>query len=314
MKAEELSRRDLMKWGGAAVASISLGTLESIISGCKGASLIQPDSRQQGAAPDACLQATNTTRGPYFVDNALDPNIDNDVVDPSIPERSDVTTDTEGNAGKQAGLPLTLKLTIASYNGGACAPLPQARVDIWHCNAQGVYSDVQVGAPPPGGAPGTPPPGSPATSPGMGGPPPGAPLPGGTFDGSPTAASTQGQNFLRGYQRTDASGQVTFQTIYPGWYMGRAVHFHIKIRLYDASGNVTTEATTQLFFNDTTSDAVYAGNAAYSRTGTRDTRNSNDSIFESETPALLVNLTGSATTGYTGTATLGIQTGQIFGG
>jgi protocatechuate 3,4-dioxygenase beta subunit len=236
MKTEELSRRDLMKWGGAAVASISLGTLESMISGCKGAS-IQPDSGQQGAAPDECLQATHTTRGPYFVDHALDPNIDNDVVDPSIPERSDITTDTEGSAGKQAGLPLTLKLTIASYNGGACAPLSQARVDIWHCNAQGVYSDVQVGAPPMGGA----------------------------FDGSPTAASTQGQNFLRGYQRTDANGQVTFTTIYPG-------------------------------------------------SGARDTRNDTDMIYESENPPLLVNLTGSATTGYTGTATLGIQTGQIFGG
>jgi protocatechuate 3,4-dioxygenase beta subunit len=299
MKTEELSRRDLMKWGGAAVASISLGTLESIISGCKGAPIAQPDSRQQGAAPDACLQATNTTRGPYFVDHALDPNIDNDVVDPNIPERSDITTDTEGNAGKQAGLPLTLKLTIASYssgNGGVCAPLPQARVDIWHCNAQGVYSDVQVGEPPPGAPPG------------------GAPLPGGISDGSPTAVSTQDQNFLRGYQRTDANGQVTFQTIYPGWYMGRAVHIHVKIRLYDASGNVMTEATTQLFFNEAVSDSVYAGNAAYSRSGTRDTRNDSDMIYESESPPLLVNLTGSATTGYTGTVTLGIQTGQVFGG
>jgi hypothetical protein len=93
MKTEELSRRDLMKWGGAAVASISLGTLESIISGCRDTSSALPDARQQGAAADACLQATNTTRGPYFVDQVLDPNIDNDVVDPKIPERSDITTD-----------------------------------------------------------------------------------------------------------------------------------------------------------------------------------------------------------------------------
>lgn len=297
MTTKELSRRELMKWGGAAVASISLGTLESIISGCRdGAGANLDPHVQQGASPEQCLQATNTTRGPYFVDSANDPNISDDVVDPKIPERSDITTDTEGTAGKQAGLPLTLKLTIGSYNGGACAPLSQARVDIWHCNAQGVYSDVQVGGTPPGG------------------PPPGAPLPGGTFDGSPTVSSTQGQNFLRGYQMTDANGQVTFTTIYPGWYMGRAVHIHIKIRLYDAVGNVTTEATTQLFFNDTVSDAVFAGNVAYTRNGTRDTRNTNDMIFQSETPALLVNLTGSATIGYTGSASLGIQTGQIFGG
>lgn len=307
MTTKDLSRRELMRWGGAAVASISLGTLESIISGCRdGASANLDPHVQQGASPDQCLQATNTTRGPYFVDSANDLNISNDVVDSKIPERSDITTDTEDGAGKQAGLPLTLKLTIGSYNGGACAPLPQARVDIWHCNAQGVYSDVAVGGPPANGQ-------SPGGT-GLGGPLPGAVLPGGTGDGSPTASSTQGQNFLRGYQMTDANGQVTFTTIYPGWYMGRAVHIHIKIRLYDAVGNVTTEATTQLFFNDTVSDVVFAGNVAYARNGARDTRNTNDMIFQSETPALLVNLTGSATTGYTGTVSLGIQTGQIFGG
>jgi len=68
------------------------------------------------------------------------------------------------------------------------------------------------------------------------------------------------EDFLRGYQWTDSNGQVTFTTIYPGWYSGRTVHIHVKVRIFDSSGKVTTEATTQLFFNDSTSDAVYAAN------------------------------------------------------
>jgi protocatechuate 3,4-dioxygenase beta subunit len=37
-------------------------------------------------------------------------------------------------------------------------------------------------------------------------------------------------DFLRGYQVTDANGAVTFRTIFPGWYRGRAIHIHLKVR------------------------------------------------------------------------------------
>jgi protocatechuate 3,4-dioxygenase beta subunit len=150
-------------------------------------------------------------------------------------------------------------------------------VHIWHCNAQGVYSDVQAS----------------------------------TNDGG---ADLTGENFLRGYQHTDANGKVSFTTIYPGWYSGRAVHIHVKVRVFDSSGNVTTEATTQLFFDDSISTAVYAANSDYSRSGTRDSLNSNDSIYAAESPALLVSLTGSASTSYTGAISIGVATGTIFGG
>jgi len=92
------------------------------------------------------------------------------------------------------------------------------------------------------------------------------------------------------------------------------VHIHVKIRIFDSSGNVTTEATTQLFFDESVTSAVYAANSAYSRSGTRDTLNANDGIFNSESPALMVELTGSASSGYAGTVTIGITTGTIFGG
>jgi protocatechuate 3,4-dioxygenase beta subunit len=116
-----------------------------------------------------------------------------------------------------------------------------------------------------------------------------------------------------GYQYTDSSGLVSFTTIYPGWYSGRAVDIHVKVRIFDGSGNVTTEATTQLFFDDTITDQVYAANSAYN-SSSRDVRNSADSIYAQESPSLLVSLSGSASCGYTGTVSIGITTGTIFGG
>jgi len=198
-------------------------------------------------------------------------------VDTSIPERSDIRSDTKGSTGTQSGLPLTLNITVGSYSSGACTPIANAQVHIWHCNAQGVYSDIQAS----------------------------------TNDND---ADLTGENFLRGYQYTDANGKVTFTTIYPGWYSGRAVHIHVKVRVFDSSGNVTTEATTQLFFDDSISTAVYAANSDYSRSGTRDTMDSADSIYAAESPALLVSLTGSASTSYAGTISIGVATGTIFGG
>jgi protocatechuate 3,4-dioxygenase beta subunit len=107
---------------------------------------------------------------------------------------------------------------------------------------------------------------------------------------------------------------VTFTTIYPGWYSGRAVHIHAKVRVFDGSGNVTTEATTQLFFDDAVSTAVYSANSSYSRSMARDTLDSDDSVYNSESPALLLNLTGSDTAGYVATVSIGIASGTIYGG
>ena len=69
-----------------------------------------------------------------------------------------------------------------------------------------------------------------------------------------------GTNFLRGGQRTNASGVATFETIYPGWYPGRAVHIHVKVHV---GGNVVH--TGQLFFPAASPNAVYR-KAPYSRT------------------------------------------------
>ena len=115
-----------------------------------------------------------------------------------------------------------------------------------------------------------------------------------------------GQKFLRGYQVTNAAGQVRFKTIYPGWYAGRAIHIHVKARLFNASGNQTFEFNTQLFFDEAVNDVVNA-RAPYNTRGTRTTRNSQDDIYGGQT-ASLVNLQPQqdGTTGYLGTATVSL--------
>ena len=65
-------------------------------------------------------------------------------------------------------------------------------------------------------------------------------------------AGAVSRTFMRGIQRTDATGVATFQTVYPGWYQARAVHIHVKVHV---GGNVVH--TGQLFFNDSFMDAVY---------------------------------------------------------
>ena len=88
----------------------------------------------------------------------------------------------------------------------------------------------------------------------------------------------QGHDFLRGYQHTDTSGKARIVTIYPGWYQGRAVHVHFKIRT-DAAATSGFEFTSQLFFDDAFSDQVYA-TGAYAAKGKPDVQNANDGIYQ----------------------------------
>jgi protocatechuate 3,4-dioxygenase beta subunit len=77
--------------------------------------------------------------------------------------------------------------------------------------------------------------------------------------------------FLRGFQKTGADGAARFTTIYPGWYEGRAVHMHFKIR----SGR--SELTSQLYFDEALSERIFA-RAPYTRPG-RWPRNDEDGIY-----------------------------------
>lgn len=154
-----------------------------------------------------CPVTPEQTEGPFYFDPAL--------------VRQDIT---EG----KTGVPLRLRLQIVDAAG--CAPSRRARVDIWSCDAAGVYSG---------------------------------------YDEERSA----GQRWLRGTQYVDADGVATFRTLYPGWYEGRAPHIHVKAWLPDGR-----ELTSQLYFPDDLSDAVYREGAYAGRRGTH-TRNGDDFIF-----------------------------------
>ena len=98
----------------------------------------------------------------------------------------------------------------------------------------------------------------------------------------------RGNKFLRGYQRSDANGQVTFTTIYPGWYPGRTVHIHFKVRT-DPESRRGLEFTSQLYFDDTITDQVHLM-PAYVDNGQRSTRNNNDRIFRRGGSELMLQL------------------------
>lgn len=118
-----------------------------------------------------------------------------------------------------------------------------------------------------------------------------------------TSEGTSSKTWLRGYQVTDDTGKVTFTTVYPGWYSGRTIHIHMRVRTFDGT-TTTNDYTTQLFFDESDNNAVVATTDYARGTRTRDTTNAADSIYQQEVSdggAVLVPLTGDTTNGYAGT-------------
>ena len=231
--SSSVSRRRMLVAGLGMVAAACAGRQQT------GSSVTPSATSASSAIPVAtpkCIVTPSETEGPYFVADRLN--------------RSDIRVDPlDGSV--RPGVPLTLTLAVAKV-GTSCTALAGAQVDVWHCDALGVYSDV-------------------------------------------SAENTVGRKYLRGYQTTDANGAVRFTTVYPGWYQGRAVHVHFKVRTY-AGAQKTYEFTSQLFFDDSISDTVYR-QAPYSSRGARDTRNANDMVYTSNNNSgamLLANLTQTA--------------------
>ena len=120
----------------------------------------------------------------------------------------------------------------------------------------------------------------------------------GTYSG---VQQSTGTTFLRGTQVTGADGSVSFKTIYPGWYQGRAVHIHMKVHVNDSVVH-----TGQLFFDDSLSDTVFA-NSPYNGRGTRDTRNADDMIYsQAGGSSAIVPVTANGNA-YTGQVTVGVK-------
>jgi len=134
-----------------------------------GAAMVRPRAAQAALAikEGTCVLMPQAVEGPFYFDPKLN--------------RSDIA---EGHAG----VPVKLRLQLVGVD---CRPLAGARLDLWHADAQGVYSGYDR-------------------------------------QGDGRNYSTRGQSFLRGTQFADADGWVDFRSIFPGWYSGRTAHMHIK--------------------------------------------------------------------------------------
>ena len=148
----------------------STGTL--LLLGCSASSA---SSSPVGQPRYPCVVRPASTQGPYYVDEKL--------------ERSDIRSDPTDGSIKEGAL-LAVTINVSTISKGSCSPLDGAIVDLWQCDAEGVYSDAK----------------------------------------DPRYFDTTGKKFLRGHQITDANGVVRFTTIYPGWYPQRTPHIHYKIR------------------------------------------------------------------------------------
>lgn len=253
--------------GGAVIAAAGIGA--AAFDGAASAA-VQPGaggaasgSRAVAKAQDACYQlSTENVEGPYYIDAE---NV-----------RADVREDRQG-------IVLTLRLTV--IDSVTCEPVPDAAVDIWHCDAVGVYSGFESGGGGPGG--------------------------GAALKGTPTTNT----RFLRGTQPTDDEGKVEFTTVFPGWYVGRAVHIHVKVHVDGAWTDGGYEGGhvchTGQFFFDETAVIASASVSPYSTNTTRRTTLDQDGLYDgSGVTGGLLALTytqGHIEDGVVGTITMGVD-------
>jgi protocatechuate 3,4-dioxygenase beta subunit len=115
---------------------------------------------------------------------------------------------------------------------------------------------------------------------------------------------TSGQKFLRGHQLTDVTGTAKFVTIYPGWYPGRAVHIHFKIRM--PAAGAAREFTSQFYFDESLTDRVFAREPYSTHTGQR-TLNERDGIYKQGGAQLILPVKQNGD-GYAAAFTIGMKT------
>lgn len=244
-----LNRRDVLKLLGlGSAAGILTACAPQVAATLSPTAAVVPATQAAAGATSTttastaipmCVVRPELTEGPYFVDEMLN--------------RSDIREDTSDGSIVQGAL-LNLAFNVTQIGESGCIPLANAQVDIWHCDADGVYSDVQ---------------------------------------------NAVGKTFLRGYQVTDANGLAQFVTIYPGWYPGRAVHIHFKIRIENY------EFTSQLFFDDAFTDQVYL-QEPYVQRDERNPRNTGDNIYNSGGSQLVLNVSSNGA-GYVASFDIGMQ-------
>ncbi|MFD8718670.1 intradiol ring-cleavage dioxygenase [Streptomyces sp. NPDC059629] len=229
-----MTRRTVLAAGSVAVTAVGVGSAFAASGPAVAEDGAGALDSTASASEGACYKLTSElVEGPYYID--------------ADKLRRDVTEDQEG---------IPLLLTLKVIDAETCRPLRNAAVDIWHCNASGIYSGYEaMGSG--GGGGGTPPTDAPTESPtatptdvptaAPTGPPPGG--------GGGHQDPTDDTRYLRGTWHTDRHGHVTFKTVFPGWYRGRCVHIHVKVHVDGEWTDAGYEGghtchTGQLFFDE----------------------------------------------------------------
>ncbi|MEU0074823.1 intradiol ring-cleavage dioxygenase [Streptomyces sp. NPDC006332] len=264
---QDLTRRKVVVAGSAAVAAVGVGgglamtasADETTATGSSSTAATTASSTSSSAAQTCYKLTSETTEGPYYID--------------ADKLRRDITEDKEG-------IPLTLTLKV--IDSETCKPVRNAAVDIWHCDALGIYSGYESLSTGGGNAPTDAPSGTPTGTP-TGEPPSGGPS-GGPGGGGGHEEPTDDERYLRGTWKTDKQGQVTFKTIFPGWYQGRCVHIHTKVHVdgewTDAGCEGGHACHTGQFFFDEESVLAAAEVEPYSTSTTERTTLTEDHIYD----------------------------------
>jgi protocatechuate 3,4-dioxygenase beta subunit len=269
----QFDRRGLLRAGGLLSLAAVLDACSSGSSGTTAATATSSARRSTSAVP---APATSSPAAAPATPSAV-ALLRNDractltkatIAGPTWFDAHDVRSDIRDG---RPGVPLDLAFRVVRQP--SCAPLAKAVVDLWQCDASGVYSGF-AGA-----------------RPGNGGQPSGR-----DGYGDKQSAATDADRWLRGTQVTGSDGVVTFRTIYPGWYPTRTAHLHLKVHV-----SAKTVLTTQLFFDDAVSDGVYRLEP-YRQHGGRDTRNPTDPFYS---PSALMT-TKPAAGGWLAALTLGV--------
>jgi protocatechuate 3,4-dioxygenase beta subunit len=180
---------------------------------------------------NSCILGPDVTQGPYYVGGEY--------------IRDNIAED-------QAGLATYLDYQIIDVE--TCEPVPSVYVEIWHCNATGVYSGVVASG-------------------------------NGAGEDDPTNIDN---TFLRGIQLTDDDGVAQFESVFPGHYTGRTTHVHVMVHtnahVYENGtlGNeVSASHVGQAFFDQDLIHAVEATETYNSNTQDL-TLNADDGILAEE--------------------------------
>lgn len=213
-----MKRKDFLR-------GIGLAGVASVLPGKSGSS---SNLITKGPVPPNCTLIPSETAGPFPLD----------LTENQTYFRQDVRED-------RTGVLLTQRMKIIGAEN--CLPMPNVRVNIWHCDRIGLYSGY---------------------------------------------GAESAKTYLRGYQITDANGEVNFITIVPGWYNGRICHIH-----FQAYVSSVYAAISQLTYPIAEKNEIYAANPLLYTKGADPLSFSNDGVFADGYAYQLATLTPDPVTG-----------------